>query len=54
MADFLYHRAKYGGDRALRGGCRQKSVFLRADLIWAQRSHAGIAFTQLSKNEFLA
>jgi len=24
--DLLYHHAKYGGDRGLRAGCRQKSA----------------------------
>jgi len=24
--EVLYHQAKYGGDRALRAGCRRKSV----------------------------
>jgi len=54
--DLLYHCAKYGGDRGSRAGCRRKSMMFCCLFFYrqscAKRSHAGIAFTQSSKNGF--
>ena len=32
--DLLYHRAKYGGDRGSRAGCRRKSVMFQVCLFF--------------------